>query len=229
MSNTSKGPAEKGSKYWMQEVVNRPELCKTLNEMIGDPDIEWISPLAGPGKTYDEYTLNQRSLPKLRELGFPGDPQFFSFWPRRQPQWDGIALSGDHHTLYLVEAKAHISELNSKLSASSGESIRTIENTLRVVHDTYYANGDFSNWISKYYQLANRLSFLSILNEKAPYGSIKGVKLILLNFLNDHTYMSEPAPIWEQHYREVWLEMIGKQTAPDNVLVIDYDVDSLSR
>ena len=53
-SNTSKGRGIKGSKYWIQTVVEDQVLQNKLNSLIGEP-LVWISPLAGPRKTYDEY------------------------------------------------------------------------------------------------------------------------------------------------------------------------------
>ena len=114
MSNTAKGWGKKGSKFWMQAALHFPELQKELNALIGDESMIWLSPLAGEAGTFDEYKLNQKNLPE--ELKFERDEHFYDFWPKGQPQWDAIAVSGDKKTLYLVEAKAHTRELNSRLS-----------------------------------------------------------------------------------------------------------------
>ena len=56
MSNTDKGRGRKGSKFWMQVVVEDNTMQNELNRMIGE-DLEWISPLAGPEEIFDEYEL----------------------------------------------------------------------------------------------------------------------------------------------------------------------------
>ena len=55
-SNTSKGRGIKGSKYWIQTVIEDECLRNKLDSMIGEP-LVWISPLAGSKNTYDEYEL----------------------------------------------------------------------------------------------------------------------------------------------------------------------------
>ena len=67
-----------------------PERRAPCCESVGD----------GPGvaRTVDDLdalTLPQRSLS--------------SFWPRRGPQWDGLARTG-RGDLLLVEAKAHVAD-----------------------------------------------------------------------------------------------------------------------
>jgi hypothetical protein len=57
MSNTSKGLAEKGSKFWMQAIVNS-KMIDQLNAEIGVP-LDWLSPLKGEKEEYLEYELKQ--------------------------------------------------------------------------------------------------------------------------------------------------------------------------
>jgi len=122
MTNTSKGRARKGSKFWMQTLVNLDKgtaLAKEIsNEDKAIDDIQWFSPLAE--SNYEEYKLNFAKASK--ELNMEAED--FDFWPNNQPQWDAIGKSGN--TIILVEAKAHMSETKSKLSATSQESINLI-------------------------------------------------------------------------------------------------------
>lgn len=101
MSNTSKGPANKGSKHCMQEIVNNENYKEMLDGKIGLGKIEWLSPLKQ--ENYAEYKLNWQ--PIIERTGITD----YSFWPANQPQWDAIGIAGD--TLVLVEAKSRRGEL----------------------------------------------------------------------------------------------------------------------
>ena len=221
-SNTSKGRGIKGSKYWIQTVVEDQILQNKFNSMIGEPLI-WISPLAGPENTYDEYELKDPYVCEQMGVSSEDAKSLFSFWPKRQPQWDGLALDSTGHTLYLVEAKAHLAELDSKCSASNPVSKELILNSMQTIRDRYFPNGDFNSWVNNYYQLGNRLTFLRMLNEKR-FGHINSVKLVLLNFVNDKKYKPTTEHEWLEHYENVWFEMIGRRSAPQDVIVINYDV-----
>lgn len=221
-SNTSKGRGIKGSKYWIQTVVNDEGLRNKLDSMIGGP-LVWISPLAGPENTYDEYELKDHYVCDKIGVSYDEARSLFSFWPKRQPQWDGLAFDISGHTLYLVEAKAHLAELDSKCSASNPESRELITKSMKSINKQYFPNGNFDSWMNRYYQLANRLTFLKKLNESS-FGNIISVKLVLLNFSNDKGYKPTTQKEWENHYKDVWSEMIGEKTSPDDVIVVNYDV-----
>ena len=222
MSNTSNGPATKGSKFWMQYIVNS-NLKNKLNEEIAS-NIQWLSPLRGENSDYLEYELRQNYIYNSIGINDIEKKELFSFWPNRQPQWDGIALSQDGRTIYLVEAKAHLSELKSKVSARSEISRNLIVNSMREVFDKHYPGGDFSLWTNGYYQLANRLTFLNKLNERLKVKKLE-IKLILLNFVGDYTYKPTDAIEWENHYNEVFKDMTGVESIPENVIVINFPVD----
>lgn len=206
----------------MQVVIEEPRLQNELNNLIGS-DLRWISPLAGEDETFQEYELRHKVMKK--ELGISDEEAdtIFSFWPKRQPQWDGIAISKDGKVLYLVEAKAHLTEMNSKLSASNKESIAKIKNALENVHNTYYKEGNLNAWIEHYYQLANRLTFLKYLN-KTKFKKIEQVKLVLLNFVDDITYQKTTEEQWKEHYEMVFKEMTGSSDVPEDVLLVNYKV-----
>ena len=221
MSNTSKGRGVKGSKFWMQMIPNTG-LKEEFDKIIGE-ELEWLSPLEGEEILYEEYELGAKEM--ITELGIT-DVSIFDFWPKRQPQWDGIALSKDKKTLYIVEAKAHISEIDSKCSASE-ESKQIIEKAMQEVHDDKYPAEKFFPWMNDYYQLGNRLTFLQKMKEKLPESNsigIKDVKLVLINFTDDFTFKSEPVEVWKDHYREVFEKMTGNEDAPEDVINIFYSV-----
>ena len=79
MSNTSKGKGKKGSKFWMQMVINTKYRLQ-LNESIGD-NIQWLSPLVNQDD-YAEYELKHQYISDITGI----KKEKFSFWP-------GIAIS----------------------------------------------------------------------------------------------------------------------------------------
>lgn len=225
MSNTSKGLAKKGSKFWMQAIVNT-EMQNRLNSLIGEP-LHWLSPIKGTHADYAEYELRQDYI--CNAVGITSKQEkkrIFSFWPNRQPQWDGIALSKDKKVLYLVEAKAHLSELNSKMAATSSDSKQLITDSMQNVFDRYYPGGDFCFWTDHYYQLGNRLTFLHKLNENLKENNLE-VKLVLLNIVGDYTYKPTSEDEWKNHYKDVFTQMTGSNMAPAGVIVVNYPVEQL--
>ena len=112
-SNLTPGGAEKGSRLWMQRLVDAPHfplLAQEFAAQVGE-DVEWVAPL--PQNNFKEYKLNQNEA--MSSL-FPGADKMniFDFWPKNQPQWDGIAIGRNSGTLYLVEAKSYRQEVEGK-------------------------------------------------------------------------------------------------------------------
>lgn len=220
-SNTSLGKGDKGSKYWIDTCLDNPIMKRHLNEHIGD-QLEWISPR--PEDHYREYQLKQ--LPQLFNDN-TDLKKVFSFWPARQPQWDGIATSSEAKstTLYLFEAKAHRKELYSICKASDN-SRSLIEDSMRDVHDRYYPNSDFKFWMNGYYQLANRLVFFHRMREMNSV-AFNNIKLILLNFVND-SYIPTTKDQWDSHMKQVFEVITGSKNPPTDVLCVYFDVSKYS-
>lgn len=216
MSNTSKGLAEKGSKYWMQMIINS-ELKLKLNAFLKD-DINWLCPLKDKDN-YSEYELRQKEI--VKETNIPIEK--YEFWPPRQPQWDAIGISNNRKTLYLVEAKAHLKELKSNISAGEKSKLHII-GTMEKAFNKKYNKGNFNKWLNGYYQLGNRITFLEELNEISYKTGLK-VKLVLLNFVDDYTYIPTSEEEWKKHYENVFIEMLGKKDIPDDTLIIYFDVN----
>lgn len=222
MGNTSLGRAKKGSKFWMQEVVNQKELKERLDIQIGEC-VNWLTPLEN--ENYREYELKQLPLFKDLDLPLQEKQKLFSFWPNRQPQWDAIGISENGKTLYLVEAKAHAQELKSKMSASSESSTSLIRSTMQSVFDEKYfhTGGVYFFWETKYYQMANRLTFLDKTNEiicllqKRKSTSIEQVKLIFLNFTDDPTYKPTTKERMEKEMKQALVYLTGRSVTPNNV------------
>lgn len=90
------GYAPKGSKRMMQILVN--EHCHILNEIL-NANLKWLSP--HESDYYKEFQLNGEHISK--ELGLDWS-ELKAFWPTRQPQWDGLAISQmtkARHYIYL--------------------------------------------------------------------------------------------------------------------------------
>lgn len=216
MSNTSLGKAEKGSKFWMQ-LVPGTELKEEFDKAIKD-EVTWLCPLEH--EDYREYEL--REAPICKALGIADPKAAFSFWPHRQPQWDGIAVSEQTGTLYLVEAKAHLKEMESICRA--GEvSRQLIESTMQYVHAAYYSKANYILWTEGFYQLGNRLTFLKKMQEM-KLDKYPTVKLVLLNFVNDYTHRSTYPEAWEAHYKAVMPDMTGLDAVPDDIEIVYIDV-----
>ena len=219
MSNTSNEQAEKGSKFWMQNIVNENNFAEEISEMLGEKFLNWISPLKY--ESYKEYKLNEQKIFSyvfgLSKEEFKNN---FAFWANNQPQWDAIATSADRKILYLFEAKAHLKELQSKIRATDKKSIEKIINSMKKVFEKISSeNADFSSWTEKYYQLGNRITFLYEMNQ-ITLPKIEKTILILLNITDDKTYISTSKEEWQEHYEKVFKEMTGKIFPPQNAKIL---------
>jgi hypothetical protein len=228
MSNTSKGRGEKGSKFWMQtliEINNGKVLTKEIQKKdssIGD--ITWISPLKE--EEYIEYKLNNSKI--INKFGI--NNKDMDFWPEGQPQWDAIGIAENDNdgkrTIILIEAKSHLGEMNTLCTAKSDDSKILIEKTLKETYENLTQNKDkeFNKkiWMGTYYQLANRLAFLYKLRENRY-----NVKLVLLNIVNDPTHEKDKQVSeekWKKHYEEVFSEMLSNSKEPDDVIILNSEI-----
>ncbi len=212
-SNTSKGRGRKGSKFWMQTLVNLDngitlsKAIQSIDNSIGD--IKWLSPL----KDNDFTEFKTKQIPGLEKADF-------SFWPNNGPWWDGVGID-DEGCILLVEAKGHVAETKTRCSASSETSRTRIKQSMREAHNILISshNYDEDAWLNKYYQLGNRLTFLVKLREQGY-----NVKLVLLNIVNDPTHIATSFNEWQMHYKEVFQVMLGTVKYPDSVIMVNFDV-----
>lgn len=221
------GRKDKGSAFWIQTFVNFGE--ETLEKAITTKDgtisaIKWLSPLKKDNqeKTYEEYSNSK--LTEITNIPITGTN---GFWPKNGPYWDAVGQAGDQ-TLVLVEAKAHLTEMNSHCGADNPASIdlikRTMQETWKEFKEESIPEDDWDNnymhiWYNRYYQLGNRLSFLNEFNKVG-----RKTKLVLLNIVNDPTYEPTTQDEWTDHYEGVFKEMLGKTNPPENVIIINIDV-----
>ena len=161
MSRIPHPVALKGSQRWLQLAVNH---CPTVIDRairsagIGlSNSIEWMSPLES-----DDFAEYQDSAFTNR-LGISLDRRALSaFWPTGGPVWDGLARSGDR--LLLIEAKAHVREINSSSTKAGPKSQVQIKDALKESKAFLKVTSD-TDWARCFYQYANRLAHLYLLRE----------------------------------------------------------------
>lgn len=218
----------KGSKGMIQCLVK--EHKELLDQRLGAV-LRWISPIEKDG--FAEYQLNGDKF--STELGYSSNA-FNNFWPSRQPQWDGVAMDDEHKILYLVEAKSYLSEIRSgnylAEDASENQKLNFSlkEKALLNIKRYYGSDGDNKWWLQTYYQITNRLAFLQKMKELGTSSAIyHDVKLIFLNFENDHSWDAEkksvPINRWKQKYDMILnnLCISREQLQHEGVLIIDID------
>ena len=180
----------KGSLRWIQYVVNDcPDvLSNPVIDAIGadkEQPVEWLSPKAD--HDYSEY----RDQDFLDLLGIKlSKTRLNDFWPKRGPQWDALGRIEDK-AYFLVEAKAHVSEIISSSQAKSTKSKLLINKSLNEVKNYLKLNPDID--LSKgFYQYSNRLAHLYLLRKLNDIPTY----LVFVYFINDHTHIPTTRDEW---------------------------------
>jgi hypothetical protein len=183
------GEKDYGSQYWVrlaingaQEVINR-EVSQSIS-LDGGEAIEWISPLA---PAYTEYK-DQQFVDQLR-ITLPTVP-LKDFWPKGGPVWDALARTPKDR-VFLIEAKAHIAEIDSTSSGASPRSLQWIAKSLNETKAFLDAN-PLVDWTRTFYQYTNRLAHLYLFRQ------LNGIDAFLLNiyFINE-TRLQGPSTVEE--------------------------------
>jgi len=206
---TQVGVAEKGSRHRMQQWVHtrQAELNDALREretldafLAGDP--LWRSPLAS--EDYFEFRDTIWAV-----LNLAGEsPQAAGWWPRGGPQWDAVAelLGRDgRRGVALVEAKSRESEDRSNADRANETTLNQRIAAMAEVQADLGATK--SDWTRGRYQLANRLSHLWYLRERARIPAW----LVLVYFVGD-AFISGARPArcpateaaWQPHIDAAW-------------------------
>ena len=68
--------------------------------------------------------------------------------------------------------------------------------------------------------MGNRLTFLLKLREQGY-----NVKSVLLNIVDDLTHIVTSLPEWKKHYKDVFQIVLGKVKYPDNLIMVNFDVE----
>ncbi len=119
-----------------------------------------------------------------------------TFWPKRGQSWDGIFQQDG--VIYVVEAKAHVKEMEQKCQASE-ESKKMIRKAFEQVTGN---QSKAKSWLeSKHYQLANRIAFVYFLNSM-------GIKaeLCYLFFLNGYCVNATKNVTSEKEFEMAFIE-----------------------
>ena len=192
------GRAYKGSQLQIQIYVARrtEELSKAILTKLDCPvgtQLVWKSPLEKEEfKEYrDESFLEAVNLKELAD-------DLRDFWPRRGPQWDGLARlekDGQLTGIVLVEAKSYPEEMRGPGCDAKPESKswKLIKRSTESAKAWFHAKPS-GDWLGPYYQFANRLSHIYFLREIADIDAW----LVNLCFVDDKT-MKEKAT-----KKEVW-------------------------
>lgn len=153
----------RGSLKWTQVVVNEcPELInRPLREncmLSSDAQISWLSPVQSDD--FAEY----RDQAFLQLLGVQLEKRpLETFWPNRGPQWDALGRTHSGE-LFLVESKAHISEILSPGTSASAKSRILIEKSLKELQ-SFLRVSPVVDWSTVLYQYTNRMAHLYLLRE----------------------------------------------------------------
>ncbi len=184
---------ERGSLKWLQIAVaeHRHVLEEPIRSTFSDiGPIEWLSPLAT-----DEFA-EYRDAAFLERLGLPEAADALQvFWPRRGPQWDALACSGD--VKFLFEAKAHLPEAFSAPSqASNPDSVELIRSSLSQAIEFLSAN-PIAPWDRAFYQYANRIAHLFFLRQIVKVDA----RMVFIDFVGDAEMGGPEHPAaWEGAY-----------------------------
>jgi hypothetical protein len=168
---------ERGSLKWIQTLVeNHPAMLTDAARAAADRAAEWTVEWLSPRRddSWSEYRdtgfLTTLRLPKLVD-------DLEQFWPRGGPQWDALGVASDG-TRVLVEAKAHVAELQSKCGAGA-VSLAQIQAAMDTTKASWGVGANH-DWLAPYYQYANRLAHLQFLQQRGI-----NAMLIFVYFVGD--------------------------------------------
>ena len=160
----------RGSLKWMQRAVH---VAPDLLQPAGLPRLSWVSPLADDD--YAEYG----DAGFLERIGLAHlSPSLSEFWPRRGPQWDGLATFEGGSLI--AEAKAHLGEFKSSPSKAKKTSKLKIARAFDQVQ-TALGVTNTAPWERTYYQYANRIAHLWWLRSRGV-----DCHLLFVDFIGDH-------------------------------------------
>lgn len=172
-----------GSEYHLLRFLGHHR--KFLNMEINNQtrfkgNIEWFDYLINENRlSFDDEYKNIHFL-KERDNFARIEENWKKFWPQKgnSQNWDGIFCHNDE--IVLVEAKAHLKEIQQSCTAKVGPSKNKIIKAFKNTKD-YFSIISQNDWLIKYYQLANRLAFLYFLD-------INSIRASILNiyFLNGY-------------------------------------------
>lgn len=172
------GSGTKGSLKWIQRLVSEhaellEQPLRSAGALHSNVSIEWVSPRRADrwAEYRDAGFLDQLHLGRLRD-------ELRAYWPAMGPQWDALGRTSEGGVI-LVEAKAHIGEFLSKCEAVAPASLAKIEAAFDATREAFGA-AKSDEWMSHYYQFANRLAHLHFLREHGV-----DAQLVFVYFVGD--------------------------------------------
>lgn len=172
---------------WMGR--HREEFDKQVKKVLGINNIAWRD-----FEFHCNAIIQDKEIKGIDFIKF--NEELLKTWKNEWPQtgnpmnWDAIGYYTDNNqkkVWILVEAKAHIGEINSKCNAET-KSRKKIESILQKTANNLKL--DYNNcWLEKYYQQANRLYVYDLLKRN-------GIEAKLLNiyFVGDMSNRSRKSP-----------------------------------
>ena len=145
---------------------HREYLSKQVLNITGGKEISWLD-----FRFSKKYAFLNHDR-QLVGLEFIKDPEvtkkWCEFWPQigTSQNWDAIGkiIYNEHEEWLFVEAKAHLGEVRSRCGAVSPKSIDKINVAFRKTIQSFcVGETPIENWLSPYYQTANRLASLHFL------------------------------------------------------------------
>ena len=209
----STGRAYKGSQRQIQTYVNEKQdalnsaIAQSLSRYNVDAHgISWVSPLA-----QDNY-LEYRDSEFLERVGLGHlGTSLSKFWAHGGPRWDALAqIKGG---CLLVEAKSHVSEIESGGCQASIGSRRAIEKALEATRN-WLGVSTGGDWTGKFYQCANRYAHLYFLTQIARVPAY----LINVYFIEDPCKPTSRAE-WDLGIADVRLELRVSGVVPFSAAV----------
>ena len=197
---------------------HRNYLSQKIMDVTGGERISWLD--FRFSKKY-AYLNNDRELVGIE---FIKDRNVIHKWKQFWPQtgtsqnWDAVGkiIYEDHEEWLLVEAKAHLNEVKSDCGATSQASKELIEVALQKTASAFCEqHPPVENWLSLYYQYANRLAVLYFLMKEC--NPVIPTRILFLYIYGDHRDDAD-CPQGEKD----WYPII---TAMKNRLVLDGNID----
>lgn len=159
----------------------RAAFTTAVSAATGVAAIDWLDRHLAPG---DPSPRELRGLEFLASSD-PVRQEWEQLWPQtgNVHNWDAVGRGGDDHrpTWLLVEAKANLTELVSKCSATDPQSLTLINEALTQAQTALGAQPG-GPWTERIYQLANRVTMLHHLVSHGVEAH-----LVLVCFVGDRT------------------------------------------
>ena len=150
---------------WMGR--HRKQLEDNIIDVMGrrDTSIEFLDFHFKPGQAWPDAEL--RGV-EFIPADYTARSAWKTYWPQtgNVPNWDAVGKitgSGGEEWL-LVEAKAHIEELESRCGARENGGLPLIREAFQTTMKRLGIRANVSAWLEPYYQYANRLAVLSFLH-----------------------------------------------------------------